>query len=181
MVIADEVFASRPSGSAASARVPTSGTVAVLEWQQTEDLLSLCVDPVAVADSKGFELWDSAEELPEGVKDVGTRGEPNLEALFSTNPDLVVVEAYTAEDEILEQLAKYDVPVLATKGADAEDPVAEEFEPLILRLAESGMGEGPLEQGGIAGGAAENLLQPFDRRPGRRRAAPTDRDRSATG
>jgi iron complex transport system substrate-binding protein len=97
--------------------------VAVLEWQQTEDLLTLCVNPVAVADVKGFSTWVSAEELPEGTADVGTRGEPNLEALFATNPDLVVVEAYTAEDEILKQLAKYDVPVLATKGADAKDPI----------------------------------------------------------
>jgi iron complex transport system substrate-binding protein len=97
--------------------------VAVLEWQQTEDLLTLCVNPVAVADVKGFSTWVSAEELPEGATDVGTRGEPNLEALFATNPDLIVVEAYTAKDEILKQLAKYDVPVLATKGADAKDPI----------------------------------------------------------
>jgi ferric hydroxamate transport system substrate-binding protein len=97
--------------------------VAVLEWQQTEDVLSLCLTPVAVADAEGFATWDSAEELPQGVTDVGTRGEPNLETLFGTNPDLVVVEAYTAEDEIIKQLEKYDVPVLATKGADAADPV----------------------------------------------------------
>ncbi len=97
--------------------------VAVLEWQQTEDLLALCVDPVAAADVEGFATWVSSEELPEGTTDVGTRGEPNLEALFATNPDLVVVEAYTAEDEILKQLEKYDVPVLATKGADAQDPI----------------------------------------------------------
>ncbi|MFI5623148.1 iron-siderophore ABC transporter substrate-binding protein [Nocardioides sp. NPDC051685] len=98
--------------------------VAVLEWQQTEDLLTLCVDPVAVADVKGYNTWDTAEKLDAGTTDVGTRGEPNLETLFGTDPDLIVVEAYTADDEILKQLAKYDVPVLATKGADAKDPVA---------------------------------------------------------
>lgn len=98
--------------------------VAVLEWQQVEDVLTLCLAPVAVADAEGYATWDTAEKLPEGVTDVGTRGEPNLETLFGTNPDLVIVEAYTAEDEILKQLAKYDVPVLATKGADAADPVA---------------------------------------------------------
>ncbi|WP_436699968.1 iron-siderophore ABC transporter substrate-binding protein [Nocardioides sp. BYT-33-1] len=98
--------------------------VAVLEWQQVEDVLTLCLTPVAVADAEGYTTWDTAEKLPEGVTDVGTRGEPNLETLFGTNPDLVIVEAYTAEDEILKQLAKYDVPVLATKGADAADPVA---------------------------------------------------------
>ncbi|TWG91896.1 iron complex transport system substrate-binding protein [Nocardioides sp. J9] len=99
--------------------------VAVLEWQQVEDVLTLCLTPVAVADVEGYGTWNTAEELPaEGVTDVGTRGEPNLETLFGTNPDLVVVEAYTAEDEIIKQLEKYDVPVLATKGADAKDPVA---------------------------------------------------------
>lgn len=99
--------------------------VAVLEWQQVEDVLSLCLTPVAVADAEGYGTWDTAEKLPaEGVTDVGTRGEPNLETLFGTNPDLVIVEAYTAEDEIIKQLEKYDVPVLATKGADAEDPIA---------------------------------------------------------
>lgn len=99
--------------------------VAVLEWQQVEDVLSLCVTPVAVADVAGYTLWDSAEALPDGVADVGTRGEPNLDALFATNPDLVIVEAYTADDEIIGQLAAYGVPVLATKGADAADPIGQ--------------------------------------------------------
>lgn len=99
--------------------------VAVLEWQQVEDVLTLCVDPVAVADVKGFTLWDTAETLPAGVADVGTRGEPNMDALFATNPDLVVVEASTANDEIIGQLAAYGVPVLATKGADAADPIGQ--------------------------------------------------------
>jgi len=99
--------------------------VAVLEWQQIEDVLTLCVDPVAVADVEGFTLWDTAETLPAGVADVGTRGEPNLDALFATNPDLVVIEAYTPDDEIIAQLAAYNVPVLATKGADAADPIGQ--------------------------------------------------------
>lgn len=98
--------------------------VAVLEWQQVEDVLSLCLTPVAVADVEGYGTWDTAEELPEGVTDVGTRGEPNLDALFGTDPDLVIVEAYAVSDEIIGQLEAYDVPVLATKGADAADPIA---------------------------------------------------------
>lgn len=97
--------------------------VVVLEWQQIEDVLTLCVVPVGVADVAGYTTWDTAEVLPDGVVDVGTRGEPNLDALFATDPDLVIVEAYTAEDAIIGQLEAYDVPVLATKGADAADPV----------------------------------------------------------
>jgi iron complex transport system substrate-binding protein len=99
--------------------------VAVLEWQQIEDVLTLGITPVAVADAEGYSLWDTAVPLPEGVEDVGTRGEPNVEALFATNPDLVIVEAYTAEDDIIKQLEEYDVPVLATKGADAADPIGQ--------------------------------------------------------
>lgn len=98
--------------------------VAILEWQQIEDALTLCVTPVAVADAEGYSTWDTAEVLPEGVTDVGTRQEPNLEALFATNPDLVIVEASSADDEIIAQLEAYDVPVLATIGADAADPIA---------------------------------------------------------
>jgi iron complex transport system substrate-binding protein len=98
--------------------------VAVLEWQQIEDALTLCVTPVAVADVEGYTTWDTAEVLPEGVVDVGTRQEPNLDALFATNPDLVIVEATGADDEIISQLEAYDVPVIATIGADAADPIA---------------------------------------------------------
>ena len=99
--------------------------VAVLEWQQVEDVLTLCVDPVAVADVAGFTLWDTAESLPAGVADVGTRGEPSPDALFATDPDLVIVEAYTPDDAIITQLAAYGVPVLATRGADAADPIGQ--------------------------------------------------------
>lgn len=98
--------------------------VAVLEWQQIEDALTLCVTPVAVADADGYSTWVSAEELPDGVVDVGTRQEPNLETLFGTDPDLVIVEVRDADDPIVEQLEAYDVPVLATVGADAKDPIA---------------------------------------------------------
>lgn len=99
--------------------------VAVLEWQQIEDVLSLCLTPVAVADAEGYRTWDTAEELPEDVADIGTRQEPNLDALFATEPDLVIVEAYTRDDAIIAQLEKYGVPVLATLGADAKDPIAQ--------------------------------------------------------
>ncbi|MFY1635277.1 ABC transporter substrate-binding protein [Solwaraspora sp. WMMB335] len=97
--------------------------VAVLEWQQIEDVLTLCLTPVAVADVEGYRTWNTAEELPDGAADVGGRGEPNLDALFAANPDLVIIEPFGADDAVVEQLAEYDVPVLATKGADTADPI----------------------------------------------------------
>lgn len=97
--------------------------VAVLEWQQIEDALTLCVGPVAVADPDGYTTYVSAETLPKGVVNAGQRGEPDLDALYGAEPDLIIVEAFTADDEIVKQLEKRDVPVLVTLGANAADPI----------------------------------------------------------
>ncbi len=97
--------------------------VVSLEWQFTEDLLSLCVNPAAVADAKGYSTWVSAEKLPEGVADVGTRQEPNVESILAANPDLVITEVTSRNDKIVKQIEDQGVPVLALKGADAEDPI----------------------------------------------------------
>jgi iron complex transport system substrate-binding protein len=97
--------------------------VAVLEWQQIEDALTLCVTPVAVSDAAGYTTYVSAETLPEGVTDVGTRGEPDFDALYATNPDLIIIESFSADDELIAQLEERGVPVLATIGADGADPI----------------------------------------------------------
>lgn len=96
--------------------------VVALEWQQVEDVATLCVDPVAVADVKGFETW-TAVDLADSVKDAGQRGEPNLDAIFATDPDLVIIEASSKDDDVLKKLEEYDVPVLATTGADSKDSI----------------------------------------------------------
>ncbi|MBD8042639.1 iron-siderophore ABC transporter substrate-binding protein [Arthrobacter sp. Sa2BUA2] len=97
--------------------------IAVLEWQQIEDALTLCVTPVAVSDAEGYGTYVSAETIPEGVADVGTRGEPDLDTLYAADPDLIIVEAFSADDELIAQLEERGVPVLATLGADGADPI----------------------------------------------------------
>src|SRR3990170_5465736 len=47
--------------------------VVVLEWQQVEDVLTLGVGPVGVADVDGYNTWDTAEKLDPETTDVGTR------------------------------------------------------------------------------------------------------------
>lgn len=115
--------------------------VVALEWQQIEDVLSLCLTPVGVADVEGYTTWNATEPLPDGVADVGKRGEPNLDALFQTNPDLVIIEPYTADDPIIADLEEYGVPVLATAGADAEDPIAQMKETFSLIARATGREE----------------------------------------
>ncbi|MFE6973452.1 iron-siderophore ABC transporter substrate-binding protein [Streptomyces sp. NPDC057682] len=97
--------------------------IAVLEWQQVEDALTLCVTPTAVSDVKGYSTWVSAEKLPAGVTDIGTREEPDLDTLYATEPDLIVVEAFDAKDETIKKLEKRGVPVMATRGANPKDPI----------------------------------------------------------
>ncbi|EYT82121.1 Fe3+-hydroxamate ABC transporter [Streptomyces sp. Tu 6176] len=97
--------------------------IAVLEWQQVEDALTLCVTPTAVSDAKGYSTWVSAEKLPAGVTDIGTREEPDLDTLYAAKPDLIVVEAFKPDDEMIKKLEKRGVPVMATKGADPKDPI----------------------------------------------------------
>ncbi|MEV5814885.1 iron-siderophore ABC transporter substrate-binding protein [Streptomyces mutabilis] len=97
--------------------------IAVLEWQQIEDALTLCVTPTAVSDAKGYSTWVSAEKLPSGVTDIGTREEPDLDTLYAAEPDLIVVEAFDADDEMIKKLEKRGVPVMATRGADPKDPI----------------------------------------------------------
>lgn len=143
--------------------------VAVLEWQQTEDLLTLCVTPVAVADVDGYTTWDTAEALPDGVTDVGTRGEPNIDALLGTDPDLVVVEAYSADDAIIKQLEKYDVPVLATKGADTADPIQNMLDTFTLIADATGRGE-----------RADAVVDDFEKQLDEARQAVADSDAGST-
>lgn len=101
----------------------SASRVAVLEWQQIEDAISLCVDTVAVASPDDYSTYVSAEQLPEDVEVAGERGEPDLDKLYGADPDLIIIEAYTEDDEILAQLEERDVPVLVTNGANADDQI----------------------------------------------------------
>jgi len=120
-------------GAGRTVELPGPATKVVsLEWQMTEDLLTLGVEPVGVADAEGYTLWDTAEPLGDSTVDVGMRGEPNYDAIFQTSPDLVITEVYGPDDAVVKQLEKYDVPVLAVLGADGADPIKQMKETFSL-------------------------------------------------
>ena len=65
--------------------------IVALEWTYVEDLLTLGVQPVGVADIESYHNWVRIpEELDEDVADVGSRAEPNLEVIAELNPDLII-------------------------------------------------------------------------------------------
>ena len=69
----------------------TPGKIVVLEWTYAEDLLALGVQPAGVADIENMKKWMKLPaELSVDTVDVGTRQEPNLEAIMALEPDLII-------------------------------------------------------------------------------------------
>ncbi|MEU1469996.1 iron-siderophore ABC transporter substrate-binding protein [Streptomyces sp. NPDC005761] len=87
------------------------------EWNVVESLITLGVAPVGVADVKGYTAYDTAAPLPDGVTDIGTRGEPSVDTVAGLKPDLIV-----ATDDLsgsaIKQLSKV-APLIVVKAADA--------------------------------------------------------------
>ncbi|MBO9553591.1 iron-siderophore ABC transporter substrate-binding protein [Cellulomonas sp.] len=131
----EDAAASEPTGSANPAGGPVTVTdergevtldhpatkVVSLEWGLTENLLTLGVTPVGEADVKGYNVWDTVVPLDPSTPDVGMRGEPSLDAIAALDPDLVVTTTDLPEEVITQIEAQ--VPVIALRGSDGEDPI----------------------------------------------------------
>ncbi|HZH28735.1 MAG TPA: iron-siderophore ABC transporter substrate-binding protein [Azospirillaceae bacterium] len=86
--------------------------VIVLSWELVEQVLQLDITPVAIADSKGYRTWVVRPHLPDGVDDVGTRQEPNLEKIAELRPDLILASdeqnAFVAKLEAIAPVLHFD-------------------------------------------------------------------------
>lgn len=109
------------------------------EWNVVEHLVSLGVDPVGVADVKGYKTWDSAVPLKNEPKDIGTRGEPSMDTIASLKPDLIVATT-DLQPNALKQLRKI-APVLEVKSAEAADPIGRMLENVDLIAEATGTTE----------------------------------------
>ncbi|MEU7157950.1 iron-siderophore ABC transporter substrate-binding protein [Streptomyces chrestomyceticus] len=117
------------------------------EWNVVEHLVALGVDPVGVADVKGYTSWDKAVPLKNEPKDIGTRGEPSMDTVASLAPDLIVATSDLPK-AALTQLRKI-APVLDLKSADAADPIGQMTTDLDLIARATGTTEraGKLKKG----------------------------------
>ncbi|MGW1723506.1 ABC transporter substrate-binding protein [Streptomyces sp. NPDC002306] len=93
------------------------------EWNVVESLVSLGVDPVGVADVKGYRTWDTAAPLTNTPKDIGTRGEPSMDTIASLSPDLIVATTDLPAAAV-KQLRKI-APVLEVRSAKAADQIGQ--------------------------------------------------------
>jgi len=136
------------------------------EWNVVENLVTLGVMPVGVADVKGYSTWVSAGALDDSVTDIGTRGEPSFETVASLGADLIVATTDLPEAAVaqLEELA----PVVVVESADAKGQIARAEENLQLVAEATGTeekateaiaafdaavakGKAALEEAGLAG------------------------------
>jgi iron complex transport system substrate-binding protein len=92
-----------------------------LEWGLTENLVALGVKPVGQADVKGYNNYNTVAPIDASTPDVGTRGEPSLDAIAALRPDLVVTTKDLPEN-VIAQIAK-QAPVIALRGSDGTDPI----------------------------------------------------------
>ncbi|WP_426333154.1 ABC transporter substrate-binding protein [Paenibacillus silvae] len=68
--------------------------VVTLEWTYTEDVVALGVQPVGNADNANYKVYVTNEAaLDDSVTDIGTRSEPNMEAIAALKPDLIIANA----------------------------------------------------------------------------------------
>ncbi|WP_324801024.1 iron-siderophore ABC transporter substrate-binding protein [Streptomyces cyaneofuscatus] len=87
------------------------------EWNVVETLVTLGVQPVGVADVKGYTAYDKSAPLTKDVKDIGTRGEPSVATVAGLKPDLIVATS-DLSDSAIAQLSKA-APVVVVRSADA--------------------------------------------------------------
>ncbi|UOR13071.1 ABC transporter substrate-binding protein [Halobacillus amylolyticus] len=82
----------------------TPKKVVVLEWTYAEDLQALGMEPVGVAGLDQYGEWvDVGIPFSDKVENVGTRAEPNLEAIARLDPDLIIGVKFRHE-QIADQL-----------------------------------------------------------------------------
>ena len=96
--------------------------VVTLEWNNTEEVIDLGVQPVGVSDIKGFATWDTAVKISGDPVDVGMRAEPSLESVAKAAPDLILGVEASIPESALEQMEKI-APVVLLKSADRTRPI----------------------------------------------------------
>ncbi|GAA3959079.1 ABC transporter substrate-binding protein [Actinoplanes auranticolor] len=96
-------------------------SIVSLEWGLSENLVALGVKPIGQADVKGYNNYNTIAPIDASTPDVGTRGEPSLDAIAALRPDLVVTTTDLPEN-VIAQIAEQS-PVLTLRGSDGTDPI----------------------------------------------------------
>lgn len=67
--------------------------VIALDWAIAETMMILDYQPLAVGDKRIYNVWVKKPLLPDNVKDVGFRAQPNIEYIIGLKPDLIITSS----------------------------------------------------------------------------------------
>lgn len=92
--------ACRPLAAAEPPRLVT------MDWTVAETLLALGVVPQGVGEIAGYRAWVGAPAMPDSVRDIGLRSQPNLELLAQLSPDrILITRMFRSLDPVLSRIA----------------------------------------------------------------------------
>ncbi|ALX47288.1 ABC transporter substrate-binding protein [Lentibacillus amyloliquefaciens] len=110
----------------------TPENIVALEWTYAENLLALGIQPAGVADLEGFDQWVNIDkEFGDSVQDVGTRQEPNLEAIRRQDPELIIAVKFRHE-QYLDQLK--DIAPVVTFAPYGEEAIQDHYQNMINEM-----------------------------------------------
>lgn len=132
----------RMLGGAALAAVPdgfvharlgrASSRIAALEHRIVETLLALRLAPLAMQDPENYRRWVVEPALPEGVLDLGTEPEPNVELLAALRPDLILSPEERPDLVRLATIAPLETLPMTPSGQTRE---YDHFRDVLLQVA----------------------------------------------
>lgn len=135
--------------------------VVTLENSMTEAVVTLGVQPVGVADVELYRsLVTIPMELSDDAVDVGSRQEPNLEAIASLNPDLIIAASFRVTDTYDELNAI--APTLAFAGSTDLQTMSDYFTTIAQVLDQEAEAERILADMHAHFEAAESALAAAD-------------------
>ncbi|MGB6298752.1 MAG: iron-siderophore ABC transporter substrate-binding protein [Rivularia sp. (in: cyanobacteria)] len=119
-----------------TSKTPTR--IIALEWVYVENLLALGIQPIGIADIKGYKNFVNIKpQLSDKVVDVGTRTEPSLEAIAKLKPDLIlgVEQRHQETYNLLNSIAPTFLfnPYPSAKNANQLDEMQQTF----LKIAQT--------------------------------------------
>ena len=90
----------RPLAAAEPPRLVT------MDWTVAETLLALGVVPQGVGEIAGYRAWVGAPAMPDSVRDIGLRSQPNLELLAQLSPDrILITRMFRSLEPVLSRIA----------------------------------------------------------------------------
>lgn len=98
------------AGFSLPASADTQPRLVTMDWTVAETLLALGVAPEGVGELAGYRAWVGTPELPESVRDIGLRTQPNLELLVEMSPDrILLTRMFRSLQPILSRVAPTDL------------------------------------------------------------------------